>query len=129
MKKSVGEMEMELLLKSEGYEFQQEYKFHPDRKWRFDFAFPKDKIAIEVEGGLFTQGRHTRGRGYIQDMQKYNAATILGWRVLRYGTGQINDQVVKDICAITMRDHRKKYSDAKDAVDEVFARMTKSLEE
>jgi len=128
MKKSVGEMEMEFLLKSEEYDFETEYKFHPDRKWRFDFAFPKDKIAIEVEGGLFTQGRHTRGRGYIQDMQKYNAATILGWRVLRYGTGQINDQVVKDICAITMRDHRKKYSDAKDAVDEVFARMTKSLE-
>ena len=129
MKKSVGEIEMAYLLKSEGYQFEQEYKFHPDRKWRFDFAFPDEKIAIEVEGGLFTQGRHTRGRGYIQDMQKYNAATILGWRVLRYGTGQINDQVVKDIFAIQMRDHRKKYSDAKDAVDEVFARMTKSLEE
>ena len=112
MKKSVGEMEMEFLLKSEEYEFETEYKFHPERKWRFDFAFPKDKIAIEVEGGLFTQGRHTRGRGYIQDMQKYNAATILGWRVLRYGTGQINDQVVKDIFAIQMRDHRKKYSEA-----------------
>jgi very-short-patch-repair endonuclease len=120
MKKSVGEMEMELLLKSEGYEFQQEYKFHPDRKWRFDFAFPDEKIAIEVEGGLFTQGRHTRGRGYIQDMQKYNAATILGWRVLRYGTGQINDQVMKDIFAIKMRDLNERYSHHKEAFDKIL---------
>ena len=48
MKKSVGEIEMEYLLRSEGYEFKQEFKFHPDRKWRFDFAWPEQKIAIEV---------------------------------------------------------------------------------
>ena len=45
MKKSVGEIEMAYLLKSEGYQFEQEYKFHPDRKWRFDFAFPDEKIT------------------------------------------------------------------------------------
>lgn len=100
MKKSVGEIEMECLLKSEGLLFEQEYKFHPERKWRFDFAFPEEKIAIEVEGGLFSQGRHTRGRGYIGDMQKYNAAVCLGWRVLRYGTGQINGNVLTDLLQI-----------------------------
>jgi len=100
MKKSVGEIEMEYLLRAEGYEFKQEFKFHPDRKWRFDFAWPEEKIAIEVEGGLFSQGRHTRGRGYIGDMQKYNAAVCLGWRVLRYGTAQINGNVLQDILQI-----------------------------
>lgn len=99
MKKSTGELEMEFLLKSAGIEFEREVKFHPKRKWRFDFVVDK-AIAIEVEGGLFTQGRHTRGKGYISDMQKYNAAQVRGWRVLRYGTGQINNNVIIDILTI-----------------------------
>lgn len=61
-----------------------EHRFHPTRKWRFDFAFPDQKLAVEVEGGIFTGGRHTRGAGYRKDMEKYNAAAILGWRVLRF---------------------------------------------
>jgi very-short-patch-repair endonuclease len=60
-----------------------EHKFHPSRKWRFDFAFPDDKIALEVEGGIHTGGRHTRGAGFKADMEKYNNATLLGWRVFR----------------------------------------------
>ncbi len=100
MNKSIGEIEMQILLKSERLRFEQDYKFHPTRKWRFDFALHQDKIAVEVEGGIFTQGRHTRGNGYIGDMQKYNAAVCLGWRVLRYGTAQINGNVLKDIAQI-----------------------------
>lgn len=53
------------------------------RKWRFDFAWPKHKLALEVEGGVFTGGRHTRGKGFLGDMAKYNAAVSLGWRVAR----------------------------------------------
>lgn len=60
-----------------------EYRFHATRKWRFDYAWPVAKIALEVEGGAFTQGRHTRGRGFLEDMDKYNAATLAGWRILR----------------------------------------------
>lgn len=60
-----------------------ELKFHPVRKWRFDFAFPNQKIAVEVEGGVWTQGRHTRGSGFVGDMEKYNQAVSLGWSVLR----------------------------------------------
>ena len=60
-----------------------EFKFHPDRKWRFDFAWPHAHIALEVEGGIWTGGRHTRGSGFLRDMDKYNAAGILGWRVFR----------------------------------------------
>ncbi|MDR1913549.1 MAG: hypothetical protein LBQ68_03585 [Clostridiales bacterium] len=60
-----------------------EYLFHPVRKWRFDYAIPAHKIALEVEGGVWTQGRHTRPQGFIGDIEKYNQATLLGWKVFR----------------------------------------------
>lgn len=60
-----------------------EYKFNPSRQWKFDYAFPEQMIAIEVEGGIFTGGRHSRGAGMKEDMEKYNAAAINGWRILR----------------------------------------------
>lgn len=60
-----------------------EYKFHPARKWRFDFADPGSKVAIEIEGGIWQKGRHTTGSGYQADCEKYNAATMLGWKVIR----------------------------------------------
>ena len=60
-----------------------EYKFHPTRKWRFDFCWIEAKIVIEVDGGVFSQGRHTRGKGFIADQEKLNEATIAGWRVIR----------------------------------------------
>jgi len=63
-----------------------EYKFHPTRRWRADFANPTLKIIIEIEGGVFKGigGGHNRGAGYRKDLEKYNAATILGYRLLRY---------------------------------------------
>lgn len=60
-----------------------EFKFHPVRKWRFDYALPEHKIALEVEGGVWTGGRHTSPKGFLGDMEKYNTATLMGWRVLR----------------------------------------------
>lgn len=60
-----------------------ELKFHPKRRWRFDYALPEYMIALEVEGGVWTGGRHTRAAGFLGDMEKYNTATIMGWRVLR----------------------------------------------
>lgn len=66
-----------------------EYKFHPVRRWRFDLAHPETKTAIEIEGGIWTKGRHTRPIGYIKDMEKYNAAIELGWVILRYSTEQM----------------------------------------
>jgi very-short-patch-repair endonuclease len=60
-----------------------EFKFHPTRKWRFDYAWPALKIALEVEGGIWTGGRHTRGAGFKKDMEKYNAAAVMGWRIIR----------------------------------------------
>ena len=60
-----------------------EYVFHPVRKWRFDYAFLGAKIALEVEGGVYTGGRHIRPKGFLGDVDKYNAAAVMGWRVLR----------------------------------------------
>lgn len=60
-----------------------EFRFHPVRRWRFDYAIIEHKIALEVEGGVWTGGRHTRGVGFLGDMEKYNTATLMGWRVFR----------------------------------------------
>jgi very-short-patch-repair endonuclease len=68
-----------------------EYRFHPVRKWRFDYAWPKRKIALEVEGGTYCRGRHVRPQGYERDCEKYNAAALLGWTVLRATTAMVND--------------------------------------
>lgn len=60
-----------------------EYQFHPKRKWRFDYAFVEAKVALEVEGGVHTGGRHIRPKGFLGDMEKYNEAAVMGWRLLR----------------------------------------------
>ena len=62
---------------------EKEYRFHPKRRWRFDYAFPNHKIAVEIEGGVWIDGRHNRASGFIKDMEKYNAAAVLGWRIYR----------------------------------------------
>ena len=60
-----------------------EYRFHQSRKFRFDFCWPGYSLAVEVEGGVYTKGRHTRGAGLTRDAEKYNEAALLGWRVIR----------------------------------------------
>lgn len=60
-----------------------EYRFHPTRQWRFDYALPTYRIALEVEGGVWTGGRHTLPVGFLRDMEKYNTATLMGWKVFR----------------------------------------------
>ncbi len=66
-----------------------EYRFNLERKWRFDYAIPDLMIAIEVEGGAFTGGRHTRGAGFVADMEKYNSAASLGWTLIRRTPDQL----------------------------------------
>jgi len=67
------------------------YKFHLKRKWRADFLITGTKILVEVEGGIWIAGggRHTRGKGYIGDMEKYNSAAMMGFTVLRFSTEQV----------------------------------------
>lgn len=74
-----------IAMRTAGYAFLREYKFHPKRQWRFDFAFPNQKVAIEYEGGVFLpKARHTSSLGYSKDVEKYREAVLLGWKVLRY---------------------------------------------
>ena len=69
------------------------------RKWRTDFMIAQGttKIAIEIEGGAFSGGRHTRGVGFVADMQKYNAYSMLGYTLLRFTAEQATKQPI--MCA------------------------------
>ena len=71
------------------HDAQREHRFHKVRRWRFDFAWQDKKIAVEIEGGTFSGGRHTRGIGFRNDCEKYNTATLDGWRVFRFPAEQI----------------------------------------
>ena len=88
-KRSEGEQTLSLQLKALKIAFQEEYQFHPTRKWRSDFYITDTKLLIEVEGGIWTNGRHTRGSGYLGDMEKYNEASKMGFTVLRFSTQQV----------------------------------------
>jgi very-short-patch-repair endonuclease len=67
-----------------------EHRFDDKRKWRFDFAWPRRKIAVEIDGGIWTGGRHTRGLGFSADLEKLNAAVELGWRVYRFTPAMVS---------------------------------------
>lgn len=68
-----------------------EHRFHPVRKWRFDYAWPDKRVALEVEGGAWIQGRHTRGAGFVKDLEKYNTAAAAGWTVIRVTPQMLRD--------------------------------------
>lgn len=81
---SKAKSEIEMVLKHGGYDYVKELKFHPSRKWRFDFAIESLRIAIEYEGIMSEKSRHTTITGMSADCDKYNAAQLLGWKVLRF---------------------------------------------
>src|SRR5690242_7370037 len=60
-----------------------EYRFAPPRRWRFDYAWRDALLALEVDGGIWVQGRHSRGSGLLKEHEKFNRAACLGWRVVR----------------------------------------------
>lgn len=61
-----------LCLSELGINVVKEYRFCQRRKWRFDYAAPQHRVALEVEGGVWSRGRHTRPQGFLGDMEKYN---------------------------------------------------------
>jgi very-short-patch-repair endonuclease len=81
----------------DGQPLQEEHRFHATRKWRFDFAHLETKIAIEIEGGIWGQSRHTKPVGYIKDCEKYNAAIFDGWDVIRLPNYWINTETLQNI--------------------------------
>ena len=100
MAKSKLEEQIALILRAAKLEFVREYRFHHTRRWLLDFAIVDHKIGVEVEGGTWIHGRHNTGAGFAKDCEKYNAATIEGWRILRYTTDMIRTsprQILEDI--------------------------------
>jgi hypothetical protein len=88
-------------LRGRGYAALPEVRFHPERKWRIDVAITRQApvvvdaqsqaMAIEINGGAFSRGRHVRGDGFVKDMEKLNALTELGWRILQFTPQQVLD--------------------------------------
>lgn len=70
-----------------------EYLFWPGRRFRFDFAWPQVKVAVELEGGVFSRGKsgHTMGHHYHNNCTKYNQALMFGWRVIRLTAKHLED--------------------------------------
>ena len=95
------ETRFELLWKScDGPELIREHRFDPIRRWRFDFAHLASKVAIEIEGGVWMGKGHTSGQGFIDDCEKYNEATLAGWKVIRLTANMINEPNIERINSI-----------------------------
>ena len=85
---------------------QREWRVVPERRWRFDFAWPVHRVALEIEGGVFTRGRHVRGAGFLADMEKYNAAALAGWKVLRVTPQQVKDGTALKLIGQAIREEQ-----------------------
>jgi very-short-patch-repair endonuclease len=92
--------------------FVKEHRFDAVRRWRFDYAWIKQRIALEVEGGAFAMGRHTRGVGYVKDMEKYSEAALQGWLVLRVTPQQFDCGHAAALVARALLAKRKGLNDA-----------------
>ena len=86
---SEGEELFALHCKVKGLSPVREWSFAKPRRWRFDFSWPKEKLAVEIEGGTWINGRHNRGSSIEAEMEKYNTAALLGWTVLRFTTAMV----------------------------------------
>lgn len=80
-----------------GPKLEEEFRFHPTRKWRADFVHHDSRTLIEVEGGIHSYGRHNRADGFIKDAEKYLEATLLGYRVIRLVKDQITPEILTRI--------------------------------
>lgn len=97
---SIAERTLAVQLEQAGIPFEAEYKFHPERRWRADFLLRTfirggevhgfRPMLVEVEGGSFTGG-HKRGKAYESDCEKHNAASLLGFRTLRFTPAMVED--------------------------------------
>jgi hypothetical protein len=83
-----------------GPDLAEEHEFDGKRRWRFDFCHLAAKVAIEIDGGVWSGGRHVRGQGYINDCSKCNAAMARGWRVFHLATGMMGPQHLEPIIAL-----------------------------
>jgi very-short-patch-repair endonuclease len=94
-KLNVGCLLMEKFLRELGLIFEREFHFCRDRRWKADFHIPKHRLLIEVHGSVYTQGGHTRGKGFEDDREKMNTAQMMGYKVLEFSTGQVESGEAK----------------------------------
>jgi hypothetical protein len=80
-----------------------EYYFHVRRRWRMDYYHEPTRTAIEIHGGVWSNGRHVRGKGFLEDIEKMNAAAMQGITVLQLGTGQVDAAHVAEIADYVRR--------------------------
>ena len=98
---SEGEETFDIHCRLQGLKPEREFVFARPRKWRFDFAWPTRKLAVEVEGGTWIQGRHNRGSSIGKDMEKYNRAARDGWIVLRFTTEMVTKgQAINEVLEV-----------------------------
>lgn len=98
----------------EGPAIAEEFAFSDKRRWRFDFAHRPSMVAIEIEGGVWSGGRHTSGSGFTKDCEKYNQAALMGWAVFRLTPNQITFTNLETFAQF-MRDRSHKMADAYEA--------------
>ena len=77
-----------------------EFRFHPVRRWRADFAHLPSCTLIEIEGGIYVNGRHNRPAGFAADLEKYLEAALGGWRVVRLGPAELTVAHVTRLVAL-----------------------------
>ena len=84
------ERRFELLWRTlNGPKLESEFRFHPTRRWRADYAHLPSRTLIELEGGVWVGGRHNRATGFVADAEKYFEAALAGWRVVRLVNSQL----------------------------------------
>ncbi len=92
---------------SEGFDLpERQYRFAPPRRWAFDFGWPDQRVAVEIEGATWAGGRHTRGSGFLKDAEKYEKALQLGWQVYRIPSMWLKDKdrmVLREEILVTLR--------------------------
>jgi very-short-patch-repair endonuclease len=86
---SLGEEMLALHLRAHEIDFVREYEFAPGRKFRADFHIQSLSLLVEIEGGIWNDGAHTRGKHFESDAAKYNLATKMGFKLLRYSTAMV----------------------------------------
>ena len=89
----------------DGQPLETEYRFHPDRRWRFDRAHPEARVAIEIEGGVWSNGRHVRPAGFEEDCVKYNSAAAEGWLVFRVTSKMLDNPANLEAIIDTIRQY------------------------
>ncbi len=90
--RNVEEERLASQLTSSCVRYERQYKFCGDRKWRSDFALLREKLLVEIEGGIWLRkGAHNTGVAITRDCEKYNAAALLGWAVMRFTTDMVRN--------------------------------------